>query len=141
MEIIRATEEHVGAVYDLVSELQSEKMEEELFAQMYSRNLADKDIIYLLAMEGESIVGFASLHIQYLLHHCARIGEIQEIVVTESRRGTGVGATLLEATRNCARQNDCTQMEVCCNRTRERSHRFYLRYGMKQSHYKFVRTI
>ena len=34
--------------------------------------------------------------------------------------------------------NDCINIEVCCNRMREKSHAFYEKLGMKKSHFKFT---
>lgn len=63
----------------------------------------------------EDIVGFVSLHIQELLHHAERIGEIQELIVSEKERGIGIGKKLFEKTKEVCQQEGAVQLEVCCN--------------------------
>jgi len=138
MKIIDATIAHVNAVYDLICELQDEKLDKDNFSQIYKDNISNQDIYYFLAFNEESAIGFASLHVQKLLHHCAKIGEIQEIVVSQAQRGIGVGAMLFEKLREAAVANNCEMLEVCCNKARVSSHQFYLRQGMQKSHFKFT---
>lgn len=138
MKIVNAKPEHFPQVYALICELEQEEPDRETFREIYARNLENPDITYLLALDGDEGCGFASLHIQYLLHHAARIAELQEIVVAGDRRGQGLGALLFQEVRRLARAAGCPQLEVCCNRQRKESHKFYLRQGMEKSHYKFT---
>jgi len=138
MNIVKATIEHLNNVYELICELESEKLNKNDFTQIYQDNITNNDIHYLLALDGSSVVGFASLHIQKLLHHCAQIGEIQEIVVSKKQQNLGVGTILFNQIKELAVLHNCLQLEVCCNLTREKSHQFYLKQGMSKSHYKFT---
>lgn len=45
---------------------------------------------YILAKEGDEIVGFCALHI-----HTPSLAEIRSLVVKESRRGLGIGQSLI----------------------------------------------
>jgi len=138
MEIVTAIIEHSNEIYELICELENEFLDKEEFLQIFQSNLNNKNIYYLVALEESSIIGFASLHIQKLLHHCARIGEIQELIVSKARQGSGVGTELFIHIKEIADKNNCEILEVCCNRRREKSHQFYLKQGMEQSHFKFT---
>lgn len=138
MEIIKATVNHLDSVYELVCELEGEKLNKNDFSRIYMNNINHDDIHYLVAVEQSDIIGFASLHIQKLLHHCAEVGEIQEIIITKKWQGSSIGTLLFKRITEIAVLNKCLQLEVCCNKIREKSHSFYIKQGMIKSHYKFV---
>ena len=138
MKIIKATINHMDNVYDLLCQLENNILDKNDFSQIYKININNKNIHYILAVDGSNLIGFASLHIQCLLHHCANIAEIQEIVISTEQQGLGLGTVLFDELVRIARANDCLQIEVCCNLTREKSHKFYLKQGMAKSHYKFT---
>lgn len=52
-------------------------------------------------------------------------------------RNQGIGKELLAEGCRIARQNGCSQIEAACNQTRKEAHRFYLREGMENGHFKF----
>ncbi|MCL2365400.1 MAG: GNAT family N-acetyltransferase [Defluviitaleaceae bacterium] len=138
MKIINASYKDLEAVYNLVCELEDTKLNKNNFTQIYTDNLNDPNIFYLIAIEEEDIIGFGSLHIQKLLHHCAKVGEIQEIVVIKAHQGAGIGGQLFAALHQLAVSNGCLQLEVCCNENRTASHKFYLKQGMAESHFKYT---
>jgi PhnO protein len=82
-------------------------------------------------------VGFASLHIQKLLHHTGNIAEIQELIVTKHYQGNGIGKLLFDEIQKVAISKNCLQLEVCCNKKRVDNHIFYELQDMKSNHYKF----
>ena len=67
--------------------------------------------------------------------------ELQEIVVARERRGQGLGGRLFSEAEKTAAAAGCLQLEVCCNRKRTDSHRFYERQGMAASHFKFTEVL
>jgi len=141
MEVINATEKHLPEIYNLICELEDKKLDKDSFTQIFLDNLSNKDIYHFLAHENGDTIGFASLHIQNLLHHCSKVGEIQEIVISKKHQGKGVGSMLFNKILETAKSYECPLLEVCCNRAREKSHGFYINQGMKKSHYKFTLTI
>lgn len=132
--ILPALKEHEQAVYGLMCELEGAKLHRQFFADVYAKNLQNKDIRYFAALRDGKVIGFSSLHMQLLLHHAALIGEIQEIVVSESCRGQGIGQRLFHEMKTAALAYGCAQMEVCCRKERTLSHRFYQKMGMVLSH-------
>ena len=117
MEIINARPEHFPQIYSLICELEEAPLDRAKLEAVYLRNLADPNIHYLIALENGGAAGFASVH-----------------VVAESRRGQGIGSLLFSEAEKTARAAGCLQLEVCCNRKRTASHRFYERQGMAASH-------
>ena len=140
MEIINARPEHFPQIYSLICELEEAPLDRAKLEAVYLRNLTDPGIHYLIALENGA-AGFASVHVQCLLHHGGKIAELQEIVVAESRRGQGLGSLLFSEAEKTARAAGCLQLEVCCNRKRTASHRFYERQGMAASHFKFTEAL
>ena len=64
--------------------------------------------------------------------------KLKGYIISKERQGLGVGTMLFDELVKIARTNDCMQLEVCCNLSRKISHDFYLKQGMKKSHYKFT---
>ena len=54
---------------------------------------------YILAFEGDELVGYAALHI-----HSPTLSEIRSLIVKESTRGKGVGKKLVEYCKNEAKE-------------------------------------
>jgi len=138
MEIIAASIAHLENVYELICELENDVLDKDDFSRIYRENLNDASIHYFLAVDGQTIIGFASLHIQKLLHHCALVGEIQEIIIAKNQQGSGAGTALFNKIKETATLNNCSLLEVSYGRGREKSHDFYLKQGMTKSHFKFT---
>lgn len=75
----------------MICKLEETRLSYPGFCHAYRTNLAEKRIRYFLAARGEELLGFASLHIEELLHHASPVGELQELIVREEARGTGGG--------------------------------------------------
>lgn len=128
----------IDAIYQLLIHLEQHEISKEKFEQVFAKNMADNSIFYFVEEFGNQIIGFISLHIQYLLHHAGKVGEIQELVVRENWEGKGTGKKLFNAVKEIALQEQCVNLEVTCNQKRTRTHLFYEKQGMKKSHFKFV---
>jgi len=137
MPIIReAALEDFPEVYALLTYLEGEELDRSGVMQVYACNLNDRQVAYYLAFDGANAVGLVSLHIQSLLHHGARVAEIQELVVLLGYQGTGLGKRLFDTARELAVRAGCVSLEVSCNRKREGAYQFYLSRNMKDSHHK-----
>jgi GNAT superfamily N-acetyltransferase len=79
--------------------------------------------------------GFVSLHRVPLLAEGGCCARITALVVSESRRGAGVGRALVEAAESTARSWGCALLEVSSGRRPERAaaHRFYPALGFEDS--------
>ena len=128
-------------VYFLINELEGTELDKDKFERVYALNLSNPAASYYVAIDSGDIIGFVSLHIQELLHHTAKIAEIQELVVKSAYRGKGIGEKLFEQAKHEAQLKNCAQLEVACNQKRTKSHGFYVSRGMTNSHFKFCMSL
>ena len=100
----------------------------------------DRDADVLLAIEGERVVGLASIYADILSIRYGPRCWLQDLIVTSSHRGLGVGAKLIGAASEWARDRGCTHLELSSGDGRKDAHRFYRAQGMSQS-YNFTKQI
>ena len=94
----------------------------------------DRDADVLLAVEGERIVGLASVYADILSIRYGPRCWLQDLVVTASHRSRGIGAQLMGSASDWARERGCTHLELSSGAGRNDAHRFYLSQGMSQSY-------
>ena len=75
------------------------------------------------------------------LHHTERIAEILEFAINTTCRNMGIGKEMLAQSYRIAADNGCSQIEVACNQLRKDTHRFYVREGMHNFHFKFSKRL
>lgn len=125
-------------IYNLVCELEENKLNRNNFENVFLSNLQNPEVFYIIAeLEGKTI-GFGSIHVNYLLHHCGRIAEVQELIVDEGYRDRGIGSLMMDELKRIAAHNGCLQIEVCCSRKRDNSLKFYEAEGFIKSHFKLT---
>jgi (aminoalkyl)phosphonate N-acetyltransferase len=139
INIRRAVESDVTFVYDFLCELEEEIFDFNAFRGIFNRNLKNPDCHYFLAFDGAECVGYASVHAQWLLHHCGKVGEIQEMFVITDYRSKGVGSLLMQELMKVAERENLKILEVTANKKRLDTHRFYERKGLEPTHFKFVK--
>ena len=69
MNIRKAKKSDLDSIFSLICELEDNIVDNNQFCTVYINNLSDKKIYYIVAEERGKVVGFASMHIQLLLHH------------------------------------------------------------------------
>lgn len=140
-QLRRATPEDAQAVYGLICELKQAEFDQRAFNAGYQANLQDRNMHYHLAELDGHVVGMIGLHLQFHLHHANWIGEIQELVVLPQARGLKVGSQLLAWAEEFARDAGAEMTELSTSVKRVDAHRFYLREGYAQSHYRFTKLL
>ena len=140
-QLRRATPEDAQAVYGLICELKQAEFDQRAFNAGYLANLQDRNMHYHLAELDGHVVGMIGLHLQFHLHHARWIGEIQELVVLPQARGLKVGSQLLAWAEAQARQAGAEMTELSTSVKRVDAHRFYLREGYAQSHFRFTKPL
>ena len=93
---------------------------------------ADADL--LLALNGDRIVGLASVYADIRSIRYGKRCWLQDLVVTSEYRSRKVGQQLLAAATDWARERGCTHLELASGAGRTDAHRFYKREGMSQSY-------
>ena len=133
----KATPKDCKTVYHFLCELENKKLPYEQFTAIFQRQL-DSEIYCCLLYEQEgAVAGVLNLRFEEQLHHAARIAEIMEFAVGAPYRRRGIGKEMLAYAYRLAKDCGCTQLEVACNQLRTDAHRFYLREGMHNFHFKF----
>lgn len=97
------------------------------------QQLKHHDARLLVAVEGDELLGFISLHFIPQLALPGDFCRISYFCVGEASRSRGVGTGLEEATVALARERGCDRIEVHCHARREAAHRFYYRQGYSES--------
>jgi PhnO protein len=124
-------------VYSLICELEDTEFNMQDFEIAFTSKLNNSSNYYIVCIEDNKIIGFLGLHIDYQLHHVAKVAMIEELVVSNKNRSQGVGKLLLEKAIQYARENNCEVIELTSSFPRERAHQFYIKNGFEKSGYKF----
>ena len=103
---------------------------------LYEAILAHPDQRLLVAEDGDQLVG--SAHLMLLRHFrrkLSRSAVVEGVIVDREYRRAGVGAALMRAAAEAAREAGCYKLDLTSNLARTGAHRFYSRLGWKRSHY------
>ncbi len=138
LHIRRATPADGQIVHEFISALEERRLNWELFEANYAKNIQIPDFHYFIAEVGGKPVGFMSFHIQILLHHNGRVGEVQEIYVNEGYRSYGIGAKFWEIVKEICAKENVVNLEVTTHKKRVDAQRFYFKVGMVNHHLKFT---
>lgn len=128
-------------IYDLICEMESRQLPFDRFAEIYQAQLCDRHYDCLVYELDKKIIGVLNLRFEEQLHHAERIAEIMEFAVLSSCRKKGIGKELFMNACQLAKESGCSQIEVACNQLRTDAHRFYIREGMHNFHFKFSKSL
>lgn len=109
--------------------------------RLFEAYLEQKDTEALVAEIDGDVVGFANLEYRQRLNYQSRQGWIAELIVSEERRGAGVGKGLLQALEAKARNANCWGLALESAVWRKDAHRFYEREGWRQISLAFTKLI
>lgn len=137
----QATTADCEAIRRLIGDMESRELDAGRFGEIFRAQLQSDLYLCLVAERGGRVVGVLNLRLEEQLHHAGRIAEILELAVDADCRNRGIGAGLLDEACRLARERGCAQIEVACNQLRTDTHRFYLREGMRNCHYKFSKPL
>jgi GNAT superfamily N-acetyltransferase len=127
----KATRADMPAVHGLVRELAVyERAEPELIATVadYERDFEAGIFEVLLAKEREEVVGMALYHFAYSTWK-GRMMYLEDFVITEARRGEGIGQVLFDAFLEEARHSGCRLVKWQVLDWNEPALRFYEKYA------------
>ena len=132
----------IHTIYRFICDLEETVLDFSLFEQYYLQNIANKNYLYLVAVDKDNaVIGYISCHGQALLHHAAMVFEIQEMYVDKHYRQQGVGQQLINALEEWLQKNNHHLLEVTANIIRTGTHHFYSRAGFTQTHLKFTKML
>jgi GNAT superfamily N-acetyltransferase len=107
----------------------------------FDRYLARPDSVALVAEENGRAVGFLDLEFRARLGLVEPQAWIPDLVVTRSRRGSGVGRALIERAETLARERGCWGMSLESATWRRDSHTFYERAGWRETGKSFTKPL
>ena len=128
-------------VYGFLCELEEATLDAGLFMTIFRQNLANPMIYYLVAEWSGLVVGFVSCHVQYLLHHTGKVGEVQELYVKPEYRNQRIGHQLITTLDTLAIREGFVNLEVTTNRKRTDTIRFYEQEQFSVTHLKLVKSL
>lgn len=128
-------------IYALICDLENKELCHEKFCKIYQDQINDPHYYCLICEQDGVIVGSLNMHFEMQLHHTEQIAEIFEFVIASTHRNMGIGKTMLARGCKIADENGCSQIEVASNQLRKDTHRFYIREGMHNNHFKFSKGL
>ena len=93
--------------------------------------------LYVTEVEGKIVGTFALAVLDNLAHHGAHSGLVEDVVVSEERRGQGIGRQMMMFAMDLCKQRECYKVALSSNRRRTDAHRFYESLGFEIHGYSF----
>lgn len=137
----RAVASDCKRIYDLICEMENKKLPYDKFCAIYQNQLRDSKYYCLVCEYDGDVVGVLNLRIEEQLHHAERVAEIMEFIVDAKYRKHSIGKEMFMQICQVVIDCGCAQIEVACNQLRSDTHRFYLREGMQNFHFKFSKVL
>lgn len=137
-----ATEEDLPRIVELLAQLSLEGPREdvgpplpETYRKAFRDVLADAKQRQLVLEDGGRIVGLTTLIIVPNLSHQGRPwAQVENVVVDEERRSSGLGEHLMRHAIDLAREAGCYKLVLTSSKQRADAHRFYDRLGFRATH-------
>lgn len=137
----KATLNDCEKVYDLICDMECKRLPPDKFHSIFQEQMNNGHYYCLVCEYDKAVIGVLNLRFEEQLHHSERIAEIMEFAVDKAYRKQGIGKEMLANACQLAKDFGCIQIEVSCNQLRKDTHRFYLREGMHNYHYKFSKPL
>lgn len=128
-------------VFELLDELYENKIEYSIFAQKYEASLNDDNFYEIVAVEDNKVVGVLIARIINRLAKKKNILFIDDLIVNERYRNTGIGKLLIQNAMDYAVNIDCESLELTSLISNINAHRFYENNGFEKRQYKFKKHL
>jgi GNAT superfamily N-acetyltransferase len=106
-----------------------------------ARMLSEPGQSALVAVEGDEVVGLATVIVRHVIHSDAPFARLAALVVRDGMRRRGVGSALAEAAEGIARKAGCSVIEITSGDHRRAAHDFYRRLGFEEKPRRFVKRL
>ena len=107
----------------------------------FAGHLRRLEVVSLVAVRDEEVLAVLDMEYHQRLGDHRPQARVNDVVVTESARGTGVGRMLLGRAEELARKRGCFRMSLVTAGWREDTHRFYERLGWDDYGNWFVKSL
>lgn len=111
--------------------------EEAVESSMFEEILTRPDTMIFVAEENSSIVGLITFYLLPNIRHGWHGGYIEDFIITRSKRGQGIGSSLMQAVKEYCRKSGIKVVKVNSGNRLKQAHRFYERHGGKQTEIMF----
>ena len=125
----------LARTWPVMSQLRPHLNEAGYLAMVARMRLSDGFRVFAAVRDGV-VVGVAGVRPMELLY-CGHILQIDDLVVSETERSTGVGKALLDHVKAEARALGRTEVHLDSGMLRQDAHRFYDREGFERLGYHF----
>jgi ribosomal protein S18 acetylase RimI-like enzyme len=86
----------------------------------------------LVAKDKDTVVGFVNFTTRKTIMHPRPSGLIDELIVSRSHRGLGIGKRLILAAIQKCRELECCEVEVSTEKSNTKAREFYRRCGFEE---------
>lgn len=87
----------------------------------------------IVARDNGEIIGMVNILYTISTALGARVGMLEDMVVSKSARGVGVGSKLIKFALKYAEQQGCQRMTLLTDHDNQAAHRFYQKHGFSRS--------
>lgn len=140
MEIRKTKLEDLDSVFELLNELYENKIEYSKFTQKFKESLEESSFYGIVAIEENKVVGVLISRIINRLAKKKNILFIDDLIVNENCRNTGIGKLLIQTATTYAISKDCGALELTSMIQNINPHRFYENNGFEKRQYKFKKV-
>lgn len=95
----------------------------------------------LVAQSAAEVIGMVAAELVPYFPDGSVVCRVTALVVSSRHRGRGVGAELLAAIGDFAREHHCSGIELTSGQHRIDAHRFYERLGFSKTSFRFFRAL
>lgn len=128
-------------VFELLNELYENKIEYSIFVEKYKLSLKDDNFYGIVAVENNKVVGVLISRLINRLAKKKNILFIDDLIVNEKYRNTGIGKILIKDATDYAVNKDCESIELTSLISNSNAHRFYENNGFEKRQYKFKKHL
>ena len=137
MNIGRLTEQDLPLLSELFKQFWGESSSLEKMSATFSRLVINPSYILLAAKQNGRLVGFTmGVICEELYGDCQHFMVMEDLIVDEKLRRSGIGAALMRELENCAVDFNCCQIIFITEADRSDALRFYKSLGFNYEPYK-----
>ena len=125
----------------LLNELYENKIEYSEFSKKYKDSLENNNFYEIVAIEKNKVVGVLISRVINMLAKKKNILFIDDLIVNENCRNTGIGKLLIQTATTYAISRDCGALELTSMIQNINAHRFYENNGFEKRQYKFKKNL
>lgn len=100
-------------------------------SKLFDDLISDDKFKIFVAEEDGKIIGTATLFLYPILRRGQYRGQLEELIVTKSIRGKGIGSKLLEAVKDYCKENNILSLRLNSGISLTDAHKFYEAHGGK----------